>query len=75
MIVVWIAGLKIGRHVLGIDPRQVLFKKRHAEAASPVFVRCPQEAQIVVRLMPRMSAAEAVQHLTNVRRPGTHEVL
>ena len=54
--------------MLGIDPSQILVKKRHAQAASPVFWRYPKEAQIVVRLMPWMCAAKAFQQFTDVSR-------
>jgi hypothetical protein len=60
MIVAWIAGLQIGRHMLGVDPGQVLLEKRDSKAPASVFALDPQKAKVVVRFISRMGATEPV---------------
>ena len=60
VVVVWIAGLQIGRHMIGVDPGQVLLKKRDSKSLSSVFALGAKKAQIVVRFMSRVGATEPV---------------
>jgi hypothetical protein len=73
VVVARIAGLEISRHALGVDPRQILFEKRHAEATPSMHVPGAQETQVVVRFVSRVCFIKAAEQLCDLGSARTHE--